>query len=391
MEKTRKLSTVVFYQPDEESVLSRPGEGPETKDDVISPGSSTFPKNGNSHKRPSLSITRKKTESEDSGVKSEEDGCSSTPSWRPRSNSRWSKYSRNVSFSSSTTSPMWDFPSFDELFDTGGRARIGLHRSPTSISDVVPRSPTNTSLEGESVRLEEESVVSATSGQPAMSTSSPPISRQDSVMSQSFRSLLFKSWEGSHHNFVHFRSRLGASVRHKYCMCCRFTSSPFLFVNVALGMFITSLGVLCFIHCRDELMMSTYVLVNGLLSVFFFPTVILAWNKRVGGCINESKKDEGTPKEGPAFFIVALLSRIASTIIGTVLLVYRHYWMEHTFENTLCEAEFFLTFAIITIEWTFFVVFLMFPFIIYFCLYRVAPYLADDLEEELCDKPELTC
>ncbi|XP_033750188.1 uncharacterized protein LOC117334601 [Pecten maximus] len=380
MDKTRKLSTVVFYQPDEEAVLSRPGEGPApTLEEVTS--SATFQNNGSSHKRPSLIITRKKAESEDSGVKSEEDGCSTTQSWQPRSNSRWSRFSRNISLSS-TSQPFWDFPSFDELFDNGGKARFALHRSPTSISDVIPRSPTSTSsLGGESVRLEEESVTSATSGQPTMGTPQPVMSRQDSIMSQSFRSLLFKSWEGSQNDFISFRSRLGGHVRHKYCMCCRITSTPFLFVNVALGMFITCLGVLCFIHCRDELMMSVYVLINGLLSVFFFPTVIMAWNKRIGGCVNESKKEEAQ-KESPAFFIVALTCRIASTIIGTTLLVYRHYWVGPSWENTLCEVEFFMTCAVVVIEWIFLVIFLTVPMIIYFCLYRVAPYLSDSFEDE---------
>ncbi|XP_060072131.1 uncharacterized protein LOC132552003 [Ylistrum balloti] len=378
MDKTRKLSTVVFYQPDEESVISRPGEGPEPSVGEVSSTTTTLEKNGSSQKRLSLAFIRRKTESEDSGVKSEEDGSSTTHSSRARSNSRWSRFSRNVSFSS-TASPLWDFPSFDELFDSGGKAKLALHRSPTSVSDVIPRSPTSTSsIGGEFVMLEEESVVNATSGQPNMDPRQSVISRQDSIMNQSFRSLLFKSWEGSQNNFVSFRSRLGGNVRHKYCMCCRITSTPFLFVNVSIGMFITCLGVLCFIHCRNEMMMSTYVLINGLLSVFFFPTVIMAWNTRIGGCINESKKEEDAEKQSPVFFIVTLLCRTVSTIIGTCLLVYRYYWMDPVWENTLCEVEFYMIFAIVAIEWSFIVLFLITPIIIYFCLYRVAPYLSDE-------------
>ncbi|OWF54051.1 uncharacterized protein LOC110445639 [Mizuhopecten yessoensis] len=392
MDKTRKLSTVVFYQPDEESVLSRPGEGPEPTPEEVTSATAAFRKISSSQKRPSLSIIRKNTESEDSGVKSEDDGNSATQPWRARSNSRWSRFSRNVSFSS-TISPLWDFPSFDELFNSGGKATLALHRSPTSISDLMPRSPTSTSsLGGESTRLEEESETSATSGQPNMESRQSGlsgISRQDSIMSQSFRSLLFKSWEGSHNSFVNFRSRLGGSVRHKYCMCCRITSMPFVFANVAIGMFITCVAVLCFIHCQDELMMTVYVLVNGLLSVFFFPTLIMAWNKRVGGCVNESKKGEDDKEESPAFFIVTLLCRIISSITGTVLLVYRYYWMGPEWDSTLCEVEFFMTFAVITMEWTLLVLFLIFPIIIYFCFYRVAPYLPDDFEDELRITPEM--
>lgn len=58
----RKLSTVVFYQPDEEAVISRPGEDPVA---VVTIPHGTFNKVSFTKKRaPSLSLLHKQSESE---------------------------------------------------------------------------------------------------------------------------------------------------------------------------------------------------------------------------------------------------------------------------------------------------------------------------------------
>lgn len=42
--------------------------------------------------------------------------------------------------------------------------------------------------------------------------------RQDSVLSQNFSSMVYRSWKGSK-GFRGYRERLGTSIHHRYCMC----------------------------------------------------------------------------------------------------------------------------------------------------------------------------
>ena len=64
-------------------------------------------------------------------------------------------------------------------------------------------------------------------------------------------------------------------------------------------------------ECINPGMLIYFMFLEGALSVFVFPILIMSWTKRVGGCVHEDQK------LGRGFFFLAvLLLRIVSAAAG---------------------------------------------------------------------------
>lgn len=74
------------------------------------------------------------------------------------------------------------------------------------------------------------------------------------------------------------------------------------------------LGVVCYINCLDEILVSYFLIADGVLSVFVFPILVMVWTKRVGGCVGQEEK-----VESGSFWISLLVFRILLTASGNVL------------------------------------------------------------------------
>lgn len=72
------------------------------------------------------------------------------------------------------------------------------------------------------------------------------------------------------------------------------------------------LGVVCYINCSDEILVSYFLIADGVLSVFVFPILVMVWTKRVGGCVGQEEK-----VESGSFWISLLVFRILLTASGT--------------------------------------------------------------------------
>lgn len=73
------------------------------------------------------------------------------------------------------------------------------------------------------------------------------------------------------------------------------------------------LGVVCYINCSDEILVSYFLIADGVLSVFVFPILVMVWTKRVGGCVGQEEK-----VESGSFWISLLVFRILLTASGNV-------------------------------------------------------------------------
>jgi hypothetical protein len=70
-------------------------------------------------------------------------------------------------------------------------------------------------------------------------------------------------------------------------------------------------GVVCLFDCSDEISVSGYLILDGLLSVFVFPTLIMGWTKRIGGCVGDQEK-----VGSGSFWISVLVLRVLFTASG---------------------------------------------------------------------------
>ncbi|KAJ8304370.1 hypothetical protein KUTeg_017953 [Tegillarca granosa] len=272
------------------------------------------------------------------------------------------------------SSPLFDFPSFDELFDNQGEFSLSIHPSPVkkvysgvSIKDVPVQR--GVSLTESDKGFEEVVDIATTTEEENEQKQRPSLMRRDSIMMLSFSEMIYRSWEGSK-GFTGFRHKLGNNLRHKYCMMCRLHSTIFIFLYILFGIFLTSAGVLCWIQCHGEILVSLYLICDGILSVFFFPIILMDWTKKIGGCVSEKNKN-GTG----VFWPVTLCTRFFTSIVGTFIIIYRYYLQKMAMENQICEIEYYFILTAVITEWTFLLVVIVIPLVIYAFVYFIAPSL----------------
>ena len=68
-------------------------------------------------------------------------------------------------------------------------------------------------------------------------------------------------------------------------------------------------------ECHSLEIINYFMLMEGVLSVFLYPILIMNWAKRIGGCVHEDQK------LGRGFFFLAvLIVRIITAITGKFLI-----------------------------------------------------------------------
>ncbi|XP_062606086.1 uncharacterized protein LOC134267900 [Saccostrea cucullata] len=316
--------------------------------------------------------TSRSQESEDSGVKSasnshNEDEAPVSPTSsasedtkRRRSILRKLSTSSGLSLRSHPSSPLFDFPTFEELFEGKGTFKLTRHHS-------KPYFSRQQSYPGPAEAVLDENAddtgisLTATEEKPKL------LKRVDSTMCQSFSSLVHGSWKGSK-GFRGYRKRLGNALHHRYCMCCRFESTLFIGLYCIVGLFLSSSGIVCYMTCPDEILVSCYLTVDGILSVFVFPILVMGWTKRVGGCVGDTE-DVGTG----TFWISVFILRILLTASGTFVCIYRYYMEKPVWTSTMCQFEFYALLGGIVFEWIFCVTVIFLPMCFYCLFYCFAP------------------
>ncbi|XP_061174671.1 uncharacterized protein LOC133183779 [Saccostrea echinata] len=317
--------------------------------------------------------TSRSQESEDSGVKSSvstshnEDEAPVSPASttsddtkRRRSILRKLSTSSGLSLRSNPSSPLFDFPTFEELFEGKGKFKLSTHHSKPIFSRQQ-------SYPGPAVAVLDENTDDTEISLTATEEKPKSIKRLDSTMSQNFSSLVHDSWKGSK-GFRGYRQRLGNALHHRYCMCCRFESTLFIGLYCLVGLFLSSSGIVCYINCLDEILVSCYLTVDGILSVFVFPILVMGWTRRVGGCVGD-EEDVGTG----TFWISVLVLRILLTASGTFVCIYRYCMEEPVWESKMCQFEFYALLGGIVFEWIFCVTAIFLPMCFYCVLYCFAP------------------
>lgn len=311
-------------------------------------------------------------ESEDSGVKSSSQNedeppisptsTSSDDVKKKRSILRKMSNISGVSLRSSPSTPLFDFPTFDELFETEGKQhmKLSMHQSKSGFLRQQ-------SYPGPAVSVLDENADDMEASLTQAEESRRSFKRQDSVLSQNFSSMVYRSWKGSK-GFRGYRERLGTSIHHRYCMCCRFESTVFIGLYLLVGIFLSCSGVVCYINCSDEILVSYFLIADGVFSVFVFPILVMVWTKRVGGCVGQEEK-----VESGSFWISLLVFRILLTASGTFVCVYRYHLSDTDWSEKICRYEFYALLAGVVFEWTFCVVVIFLPLCVYFILYLIAP------------------
>nr|XP_022330134.1 uncharacterized protein LOC111128669 [Crassostrea virginica] len=266
-----------------------------------------------------------------------------------------------MSLRSCPSSPLFDFPSFDELFEAGGKQHMALamHQSRSGLL----RQP---SYPGPTV-----SVLDEHTDDLELSTTPPDddrksFKRQDSELSQNFTTMVYRSWEKSK-GFRGYRERLGNSLCHRYCMCCRCESTLFIGLYCLVGVFLTCSGIVCFINCQEELLVSSFLMVDGVLSVFVFPALVMGWTKRIGGCVG---KDERVGSG--SFWISVVVLRIFLSASGTFVCVHRFFVSGPVWTDEICRFEFYALLGGIVFEWIFCLFAIFLPLCFYCILYKCA-------------------
>lgn len=251
------------------------------------------------------------------------------------------------------------FPSFDELFE-GASGGIYLLTKQHSNKDE----PKNTDAISDESNTRE---VDSASPPPPTTT----LKKQDSIMQQDFKTTLYNSWEGST-DFFNFRVRFGGAMYHKYFSCCRVDDTHFLGVYVVFGLALVCTGVVGISHCQTNLELNIYLTVDGLLSVFLFPVLLMDWTARVGGCVNEPDK-VGRGK----FWYCMLLARISLSILGTVMMLYIN---RPPSVIGACVFGYHVAIATVILEWIFLFVIIFIPFFLLGVLFFIAPKYSSHLK-----------
>ncbi|XP_063431188.1 uncharacterized protein LOC134713843 [Mytilus trossulus] len=185
----------------------------------------------------------------------------------------------------------------------------------------------------------------------------------DSLMSQDFYTTLYTSLEGSN-TFAEFRIKFGGALRHNYFSCCRFDDIIFVGSYVIFRMFLVSAGTYNYSSCTSDILTNIYLITDGVLSVFVFPVLVLHWKERVGGCVNGSSKvDPGT------FWYFVLVVRIMSSTLGAVML----YYNVNRIPEFKCQVGYYLSFTTIILEWSFLLLAILLPLMLYSIAYFCAP------------------
>ncbi|XP_055995237.1 uncharacterized protein LOC125650590 [Ostrea edulis] len=318
--------------------------------------------------------TSRSQESEDSGVKTSvstshnEDEPPVSPTFtisdgaRKKRSRKLSTVSSGPSLRSIPSSPLFDFPTFDELFEGSGKWNVKLsmhHSKPVFLHQQSYPGPTVPDLDEDADEVE----ISV----PHTEDRRKSFKKQDSTMSQNLSMLVYSSWTGSK-GFRGYRDRLGNALHHRYCMCCRLESTLFIGLYCLVGLFLTCTGIVCFLDCPDEILVSCYLILDGFLSVFVFPTLIMGWTKRIGGCVGEQEK-----VGSGSFWISVLVLRILLTASGTFVCVHRYFIAEPVWTSTTCEYEFYALFGGVVFEWTFCATVILLPTCFFCILYLFAP------------------
>lgn len=151
-------------------------------------------------------------ESEDSGVKSSSQNedeppisptsTSSDDVKKKRSILRKMSNISGVSLRSSPSTPLFDFPTFDELFETEGKQhmKLSMHQSKSGFLRQQ-------SYPGPAVSVLDENADDMEASLTQAEESRRSFKRQDSVLSQNFSSMVYRSWKGSK-GFRGYRERL---------------------------------------------------------------------------------------------------------------------------------------------------------------------------------------
>ncbi|KAL5004142.1 hypothetical protein ScPMuIL_017598 [Solemya velum] len=228
-----------------------------------------------------------------------------------------------------------DYPSFDDLFE--GVTRVTISESFKDLKiDSEPEEPAPEVL---------------------------VIDDDTQEADQSEKNVFVDSLSGTT-GFFGFRRRLGNTLHDKVNARCRVDCFIMSAIYAMYGMFITSAGVVCLVTCMGETLVAGYLLVDGILSVFVFPLLLMGWCKRIGGYIESSDKSgKGV------FWGVTLIVRLLTLIAGTFLLYERYELMKIDDWTNMCFLNFIIMLMSIMIEWTAVVVFLVIPTIFYVFVY----------------------